>query len=943
MELPRFLPERPSERRFDSPEEELVFLRKQVEEKERELTEHGALPERTKIIKEHIGLYQAAPGHEVLTPKQGMSGAEQDAVVLKLAPEEHDAIMSELLGVLQEKGVHNALSVVHKMNNPHVADDFHRLLVQYIAEGLPVTGLTERSPLFRELSMVLYEVALPERGKEEKEKQLKELISSMEQFYSGMLGEGAKGTRDGTYFSLEIALPASLGEVSFFAGVPVAKKDLFEKQVLSLFPGARVEERADDYNIFSDGGFSVAASASLTRPPLFPLKTYDQFDYDPLNVITNAFSKLKETGEGAALQLVVHPAGETYLTSYRKALEKLNKGVPTSKAIRTGFFGLLGEVRDTLLGTGSVKKDAAIPAVLDQIAIEALKQKIASPIVEVNVRLIASAGRESRAHEILGDLIASFNQFENAGINKMRFIPMKDSALNKLFRAFSYRSFEHARALPLNLRELTTMMHFPSAGIASSPHVKHAKAATAPAPVEMAHEGIVLGVNRYRSGELKVVMTREDRLRHFYCIGQTGTGKSTLLKNMIIQDIQNGEGVCMIDPHGSDITDVLAAVPPERFGDVIYFDPGYTERPLGLNMLEYDERFPEQKTFVVNELFSIFKKLYGATPEAMGPAFEQYFRNATLLTMDHPQSGNTLLDVSRVLSDKTFRHEKLAHSHNPLIKQFWENAEKTTGEQSLANFVQYVTNKFDVFLANDIMRPIVAQEHSAFNFRTIMDERKILLVNLAKGRLGDINANLIGLILVGKILMAALSRVDSFGGGGSSGPLPPFYLYIDEFQNITTDSIATILSEARKYGLSLTMAHQFIAQLTEDIRNAVFGNVGTLCAFRVGAEDAQVLGKQFEPVFTPVDLMNLDNRNAYIKLLVKGKPAKAFNFETLPPPPGNQTQVDSLRELSYRTFGRERSDVERAITEKYVKRTPAPTAIPAASVDVPVHTTVPPA
>ena len=407
-------------------------------------------------------------------------------------------------------------------------------------------------------------------------------------------------------------------------------------------------------------------------------------------------------------------------------------------------------------------------------------------------------------------------------------------------------------------------------------------------------------------------MIEDDRLRHFYCIGQTGTGKSTLLKEMIIQDIKMGQGICMIDPHGSDIQDVLASIPPERFEDVIYFDPGFTARPMALNMLEFDEKFPEQKTFVVNELFNIFRKLYGNSPESMGPAFEQYFRNSALLVMEDPTSGNTLVDMSRVLSNKAYRDLKISRCKNPLIKQFWVNAERTTGEQGLANYVQYVTNKFDVFLANEIMRPVIAQEKSSFNFRDVMDNKKILLVNLSKGRLGDINANLIGLILVGKILMAALSRADSFGKD-----FPPFYLYIDEFQNITTDSIATILSEARKYKLSLNIAHQFIAQLEENIRDAVFGNVGSICAFRVGAEDSEYLEKQFTPTFGSSDLMNIDNRNAYLRLLVNGKPAKPFNIEVPPPPIGNKDQIEKLKEMSYLKYGKPREEVEKLVMEKY--------------------------
>lgn len=458
------------------------------------------------------------------------------------------------------------------------------------------------------------------------------------------------------------------------------------------------------------------------------------------------------------------------------------------------------------------------------------------------------------------------------------------------------------------------MMHFPSSRIQSSPQLKHAKVGSAAAPLDLPHEGVILGVNRDRSVETKVFMTKEDRLRHFYVIGQTGTGKTTLLKNMIVQDIQNGEGVCMIDPHGADIQDILASIPPNRYEDLIYFDPSYTARPMALNMLEYDLRFPEQKTFVVNEMLSIFNKLFDMKT-AGGPMFEQYFRNAVLLTIEDPESGNTLLDVSRVLANKAFREMKLTKCQNPIVTQFWrEVADKAGGEASLANIVPYIVSKFDNFLANDIMRPIIAQEKSSFNFREIMDSKKILLVNLAKGRLGDINANLIGLILVGKILMSALSRVDSYGKD-----LPPFYLYIDEFQNITTDSISTILSEARKYKLSLHVAHQFIAQLEDDIKDAVFGNVGSLAVFRVGSEDAEFLAKQLEPVFTEHDIVNLDNRNAYLKLLVNGRPVKPFNIETLAPPPGNKDNIEKLKELSYLKFGRDRAEVEGEIMKKYQK------------------------
>ena len=336
-------------------------------------------------------------------------------------------------------------------------------------------------------------------------------------------------------------------------------------------------------------------------------------------------------------------------------------------------------------------------------------------------------------------------------------------------------------------------------------------------------------------------------------------------------------------------------------------------------MLEYDRNMPEQKTFVVNELFSIFQKLYGEqSPESMGPMFEQYFRNSTMLVIEDPDSGCTLLDVSRVMADAEFRKMKLANCKNPIVVQFWkEIAEKAGGEASLANIVPYIVSKFDVFLANDIMRPVVAQEKSSFNFREIMDSKKILLVNLSKGRLGDINSSLIGLILVGKILMAALSRVDSFDKG-----FPPFYLYIDEFQNVTTPSISTILSEARKYKLSLNIAHQFIGQLTDKIKDSVFGNVGSMAVYRVGAEDAKFLESQFEPIFEAKDIMNIDNYNAYLKMLANGMTIKPFSMRAHKEPDGNKEIIDDLKQLSYLKYGRNREEVESEILKKYEKKKP---------------------
>jgi hypothetical protein len=915
------------EQKFSSPQEELDFLRDQVAKHERALAEKGEEVVRENIITDHIIDYKNIKPEEVLSDDYKLPNKEIEAIVLDLSPEEHDAKMEELVSILQAKGLMNALSVVEGLQDSHLDDDFHRFLVQYIKAGLPVLNGQEKGPFFRALKMTLFEVSLPsaEDDKENgKQKNLKELISKMEQFYAGMLSVSAE--REGPdYFSIELANANKSEEFIFYISVPDSKKGLFEKQILSIFPEAKISEKKDDYNIFNEQGASVGSYAKQESNHIYPLKTYEEFDYDPLNVLLNSFSKIERDGEGASIQIIFKPVGEKYVSFYKKALKDIAKGMKLKEAIdmsRISFFGeakkTFKEIAKGFSGSskdGEEKNKAKEKEQIDQKIIDNINAKISTPTVEANIRIVASAKTESEALSILSDLESAFNQFENTGRNRISFKRLTGKDLRQFFREFSFRLFKDNQKLPLNVREITTIMHLPENEIRGTSQLKQSKAGSAQAPLDLQKRGISLGKNIHRNVETDIFMSPEDRLRHFYIIGQTGTGKTTLLKQMIRQDILNGEGVCMIDPHGSDIQDVLSYVPKERLDDLVYFDPSYTARPMGLNMLEYDERFPEQKTFVVNEMLSIFNKLFDMKV-AGGPMFEQYFRNSVMLVLEDPASGNTLLDVSRVLSNKQFRDMKISKCKNPLVVQFWkEIAEKAGGEASLANIVPYIVSKFDVFLQNDIMRPIIAQEKSSFNFREIMDKKKILLVNLSKGRLGDINANLIGLIVVGKILMSALSRVDSFGK-----ELPPFYLYIDEFQNVTTDSISTILSEARKYKLSLTVAHQFIAQLEEKIRDSVFGNVGSISSFRVSSEDAEYLEKQFAPVFSAKDLMNIDNLNCYVKMLSDGRPVKPFNLFVPFPPRGDSSFIDKVKELSYLKYGQDRELVEKEILKKYEKK-----------------------
>ncbi len=903
--------------KFNSPQEEIAHLRGQILLQERVNEKTNQSYNREEIIKDKIKEHSELDKEKVLA--KPITQSEQEAIVLDLSPKETDKKIEELLGILETNGLLNTLKIIESSYDAKLEDDFHRVLVQYVKKNLPVSGASKDSTLFQSLLMTLYEVTLPFSNafsKGEEKKPLKEIVSSMEQFYAGVIPH-VIGRQD-RWLSFEIAVRNERREVVFYVAVPDESKTIFEKQFSSIFPDGKIREEKNDFNIFKDKGYLASSYASYKNEAVFRLKTYQEFDYDPLTIILNAFSKIKDIGEGAALQFLVAPASVDYVARYKNAYDDINKGIPLETALNIPetLVGDLGkEVGSVVKGFfATKKKDKELKKEVGQKEEEAKKaimQKIETPIVSCGFRIVVSAESKERAEAILSDIEASFHQFENTLGNSIVFKRYQQGQTKKLIEDFSFRVFEKKEAMPMSLREVSTLFHFPTQSASGVSELKHSKSNSAPPPNDMEKSGITLGINRHRSVVTDINFAPEDRLRHFYCIGQTGTGKSTLLKNMIIQDIRNGEGVCMIDPHGSDIEDVLASIPKERIEDVIYFDPSYTERPMGLNMLEYDIRFPEQKTFVVNELISIFNKLFDMKV-AGGPAFEQYFRNSALLVMEHPQSGSSLLEITRVLSDKNFRNLKLTYCKNPIITQFWQNAEKTTGEQALSNFVPYISNKFDPFISNDIMRPVIAQEKSAFNFRDIMDKRKILLVNLSKGRLGDINSNLIGLILVGKLLMAALSRVDSFGK-----QLPPFYLYIDEFQNITTDSVATILSEARKYKLSLNIAHQFIAQLEEKTRDAVFGNVGSIATFRVGVDDAEYLEKQFSPIFNQKDIINLDNYQAYLKLLVNGRPSTPFNIETPGLPKLDRGGVEALKQLSYNRYGRDRAEVEESIISRY--------------------------
>ena len=902
-------------KQFSSPQEEIAFLKSEIAKREQSLLERNKDIDAADIEtlgREVITDYGEHEPTQILHKDHQMGAHEISSNVELISTTKHQ--FDELIQVMHERGVRNMLSVLEKLQNPFLTDEVHRELVNELRQGSEVADLKEGRPLWSVLHMTLFEVSLPRHPKDDHATDIKSIFSAMEQFYAGMqtLGSG----KFPKHYTLEIAVSDKRDDIIFYVGVPNEFVNLFEKQALSLFPNAVLYVQQNDYNVFVDGGVSIIARAQETKHPVYPLKTHDHFENDPLSVLLNAFSKIEREGGGASIQVVIQ-GGESskYHHTYEGIIHRLEKGDSKEVAIRKSTFGggLFEELKSVVSASSKKPNEPEKPKDIDTALIELLNEKIQTPILGTNIRIAVSARTDARASQIMSEIESSFHQFQNTKGNHITFNRLTGGKREKELRAFSFREYDTSSVIPLSIRELSTVIHFPAEGVESSPQFKQSRAKHAPAPLDMPQHGLLLGENDFRNVKTKIYLTPEDRLRHLYVIGQTGTGKSGFLQSMVIQDIQNGAGVCMIDPHGKDVLEILSAVPPERMDDLIYFDPARMDRAIGLNMLEYDVRFPEQKTFVVNELFSIFQKLYGANPESMGPMFEQYFRNATQLVLEDPESGCTLLDISRVMADALYRRMKLAKAKNPVVVQFWTQiATKAGGEASLENMVPYITSKFDVFNANDYMRPIIGQEKSSFNFRDIMDNKKILLVNLSKGRLGEINANLLGMIIVGKLLMAALSRADAIGTN-----FPPFYLYIDEFQNITTNSIASILSEARKYKLSLTVAHQFIAQLDEKIRDAVFGNVGSMASFRVGSEDGAVLEKQFAPTFMASDLMNIENRNAYMRIIANGTPTSPFSMRTMNLEEPNLEYARELIEYSLLKYGTPREEVETKIRERY--------------------------
>ncbi len=745
----------------------------------------------------------------------------------------------------------------------------------------------------------LLSVAFPYAGEETKEEETKKETEKMLQLLS--LLSNRKGS-----FIFEIALPNDLSNIQFYIATNQKNVEYIIKSVESLWPEIQIKE-SSDYNVFNPTGESLGTEVLLEKNFALPLKFLEDFNQDPLSPIVSAFSKLDEKGEGLAYQIILKPAKKGANKFIKKIASKMSQGLSFSQAKKEISF--LNQLIKALKETDKKKENNfSEKKEPDQKLIELLNKKASQSLFKINIRFVSSAVSSQKAEAILDNLKSSFSQYNQPNANS--FIFKKPSNLIKFFADFSWRRFKQRKSLILSAEEIATLWHPPFLSL-KTPELKKVKVKELPPPQELAKEGLIIGKNIFREKETIIKISENDRRRHLYAIGQTGTGKSGFLFNLAKQDILANKGVAVIDPHGDLINDLLSIVPKNRFEDVVLFDPGEIEWPIGLNMLEYDPQKPEQKTFIINELIEIFGQLYNLE-QTGGPMFEYYLRNSLMLLMDDPNEKATLVEVPRVFADEEYRHYLLNKCKNSLTYNFWiKEAEKAGGETALANMTPYITSKFNAFLSNDYLRPIIAQRKSSFNFREIIDQKKIFLINLSKGKLGELNSRLLGMIIVGKLFMAALSRVDL-----PESERKDFYLYIDEFQNVTTKTISQILSEARKYRLNLILAHQFIGQLREDISKAVFGNVGNKVIFRIGAEDAQKIIPQFEPILKVTDFAQLDNYYAYVSLIINGQASLPFNIKTLPPEKGDYSQIESIKVLSQTKYARPRQEVEEDIARR---------------------------
>ncbi|MCA9369605.1 MAG: type IV secretion system DNA-binding domain-containing protein [Pseudomonadales bacterium] len=709
-------------------------------------------------------------------------------------------------------------------------------------------------------------------------------IDAAEQMFAGLYSIKHSGVfsflKPEDVFSFEVV--ALKEEISFYISCPKKIRDLVEKQIHGAYPNADISER-DEVNIFSEKGRVDFAALKLEKANYYPIKTYKDLPTDGLSLITSALSKLDD-GEGAIVQILLRPEGKKWRDQGRSHIQNEKKKEADPEKATYGH---------------------------DPKEMEAIATKTEKPGFRVAIRVVVSSTNEYSAESHLNNITGAFAQFSSAynGFDKGRVFLKHIFMIDFLYR---YMPFFNRNTAILNTEELATIFHFPNKTVETH-HIKWLNAKNAPAPSMIPTKGLFLGKSLYRGQEREVHMSLDDRRRHMYIIGKTGTGKSEFLKEMIMQDIESGYGVCAVDPHGEFVEDILQLMPPERAEDVIYFNPSDLTRPMGMNMMEADTE--EQRHFVVSSIIGLMYKLYDPHRTGIiGPRFEHAIRNAMLTIMY--KKGSTFIELVRVLTDSKYVNELLPYVKDPVVKRYWTDQIAQTSDFHKSEVLDYIVSKFGRFVTNKTMRNIIGQPHSAFNFRKAMDEKKIILCNLSKGILGEEDAKFLGLILVPKVLTAAMSRQDV-----PMDQREDFFLYVDEFQNYATEDFAVILSEARKYRLNLIVANQFVSQIDEDVKNAVFGNVGTIVSFRVGVPDANFLQHEFAPTFNEGDLTNIEKYHVYIRTIVKNEPVPPFSMSLMKDMDAikakmNPKLAEMIKQLSRLKYGKDKEMVEAEIQSR---------------------------
>lgn len=769
---------------------------------------------------------------------------------------------------------------------------------------------------------VMFSIAVPrDRHPDEEDvrKNYQEILSVIEPFYANLNAIfDASIHRNLTgqdHITLEMV--AKNGLISFYVGCPRRIAEYVVKNLHAQYPDAEIKENVD-YSIFPDKPLQIeVVNLGFMRRYVLPIKTYKNIENDPLNAITNSLSKLG-TDESSGIQLLIRPTSGVWRATVERTAYNIQHGkmrVTNSNAlsVRAGehFFNFLGSAGNAFAGKDDDKKDSFTDpnklTPMQENQLKLLGEKASKLGFECQIRIVSVAPTKETAILNNKNITSAFSQFNSPEANGLKVFYIKDKA--EEIANYIFRIFGRGQRLILNTEELCTIFHLPNRNI-ETPSINWLLAKKEPPPANMPTDGTIIGNSIYRDEKKPIRIREADRMRHIYMIGKTGVGKTVLFQNMIAQDIAEGKGVCFLDPNGDAAEWIMRHIPKERAEDVVYFDPSDTERPFGLNMLEW--KTAEQRDFLVQESIQIFYKLFDPNQTGMvGPQFEHWMRNAALTLMAHPEGG-TIIDIPRLFTDPDFEKDRTKYVTDPVVKSFWEKQMAKTADFHKSEMLNYFTSKFGRFMTNDMMRNILGQTKSSFDFREVMDSKKILICNLSKGKIGEINAFLLGMIIVSKIAMGAFSRQDIL-----EEKRIPFFLYVDEFQNFITDVFATILSESRKYKLSLNITNQYIEQMDEKIRNAVIGNAGTLIAFRVGAADADFLVKEFDPLKLE-DLTSVDKFNFYIKMLIDGAPTKPFNGQSIWPEDneGNQKLGDSIKELSRLKYGRAKEVVSAEILER---------------------------